>query len=184
MRTETITIYKFTELSDTAKERARGWFRACIEVEEWASYAIDDAIEIGALIGLEISRPVCFDLDRRGITFSWSYAYVSGGLRAIKAQRPGDTHLHNAARRLQKLQQRNFYQLKGCEGRYGVYTTRADGAQQTPGADIELDDCIQQFKAWVLSELRAEYEYQTSDEVIDETLATNDYEFTVVGEAY
>lgn len=57
MRTKTIQLYQFTELDDTAKERARQWYREGALDYDWWEYLYDDAKGVG----LDITE---FDLDR------------------------------------------------------------------------------------------------------------------------
>ncbi len=45
MRTETINICKFSELSDTAKEKARDWWRKCAETSSDTNSALTHLIE-------------------------------------------------------------------------------------------------------------------------------------------
>lgn len=57
METKTYTIYQFDELSESAKECARDWYREGALDYEWWDFVYDDA----ARIGLKISA---FDVDR------------------------------------------------------------------------------------------------------------------------
>jgi hypothetical protein len=60
MKTITIQAYTFDELSDSAKQKARDWFREASAGDDWWSEsAIDEAVEQGQLLGID------FDLQPR-----------------------------------------------------------------------------------------------------------------------
>jgi hypothetical protein len=52
MHTITLTVYNFDELSDTAKEKARDWYR---EVAAWDNDAFDRMIDDASHVGLIIN---------------------------------------------------------------------------------------------------------------------------------
>lgn len=54
MKTVGIDLYTIDELSDSAKEKARDWYRECFSWDNhWSEYVIDEAIEQGNLLGIE-----------------------------------------------------------------------------------------------------------------------------------
>lgn len=57
MRKEEINIYKFLELSDEAKNKARDWYRNASSGDQWWESVYDDAKAIGCKI-------TQFDIDR------------------------------------------------------------------------------------------------------------------------
>ena len=57
MKEKIIKLYQFDELSDNAKERARGWWRESLCYDDWWESVYEDA----AQAGLKITG---FDLDR------------------------------------------------------------------------------------------------------------------------
>lgn len=180
MREMTVTVYSFAELSDDAKERAINAFR-CINVEyDWwtdgAYYTIRTA---GKLIGLDIDR-IYFDTDLYCI-FDADYEYVRGAVKAVKAEFPQDTELHDVARKLQDLQKRHFYSLSCAvtKGRSMNYYRCFRFGEDYECAD--LGDIIDDFAHWARILLRDEYKYLTSDEAVKETIEANEYEFTEAG---
>ena len=56
MRTETLEIFKYEELNDCAKEKARNWYRDGNDDNFWSECVIDDAKEVAALMGWEIDK--------------------------------------------------------------------------------------------------------------------------------
>jgi hypothetical protein len=45
-----------------------------------------------------------------------------------------------------------------------------------------VTQCMRDFADWIYDQLRKEYEYQMSDEQVDETLIANEYEFDEDGD--
>jgi len=202
MRTVEMKVYKFDELSDSAKDKAREWFRGTIEPDDYAESVLDDANTIAQLFGLEIGTrtvklmgggsrqepEIYFDLGRgSGVYFSWSYQYKPGALAAVKGYAGQDEALHKIVADLQAIQKKNFYQLQASgEIRDRSYNTcevdRLDDKEPTADALQEVEDCIYQFSNWILSNLQKEYDYVNSDESVDENIRINEYEFTAEGE--
>lgn len=138
-----------------------------------------------------------------GASFSASYGYAKGSVRKLAAEAPaewrnretGETQtskanaeINNIARELADVQKRNFYQVQARiehSGRYhgmAIDVERADG-KPISAQDIEtVEQAMRDFASWIVDGLRAEWEYQNSDESIDESIRANEYEFTEEGE--
>lgn len=197
METIEQTVFKFSELSDSAKETAREWWRRDQDFD--LDSTIDDAVTIGQLFGLDIRMETVRLMSGRtrqepavfwtgfwsqgdGASFEGAYAYSKGALDAVKSYAPQDSTLHAIVQRLQKVQARNFYQLTATIDQSGHYvhemTMRFDVSRNDdkPVSDDdceELSDCLRDFARWIYRALEAEYEYQTSDEVTDELIEAN-----------
>ena len=53
MKEITIKLYQFSELSDSAKEKARQWWRECNDGDSsWGDFTIDECVEQGGLLGI------------------------------------------------------------------------------------------------------------------------------------
>lgn len=49
-----LNLFEFAELSDSAKETARKWYRRCSDGDnDWSEYIIDEAVEQGKLLGID-----------------------------------------------------------------------------------------------------------------------------------
>lgn len=196
---------KFTELNDKAKARAREWWRNGYEFDD--EFVLDDAATVADLFGLDIRMKLVktasghryepsvywsgFYSQGDGASFSGIYAYRKGALAAVKAYAPQDETLHRIVQRLQAVQQRNFYGLRvsiSWEGwYYHAHTMRFDITHRDvndvrPADEEEFADCMRDFAVWIYRNLRDEYEYQLSDESIDENIMVNEYEFDEEGE--
>jgi hypothetical protein len=189
---ETKTLYRFDELSESAKEKARDWFRQDDLNYDWWDYVHDDAATIGALLGIRIDRIYFsgFWSQGDGACFEGGYQYRKGSIAAIKAYAPQDTELHGLAIRLQQLQRKAFYGLSAsCEQR-GFYnhsgcmrvSVEHDKRDATDSEEDDLTQMLRDFADWIYSRLESEYEYLTSDEAVDENIRINEYEFDEDGE--
>jgi hypothetical protein len=127
MRTETIQIFKFEELSESAKENAREWFRRASSGDSFRfDFVIEEFQTVAEMLGFEIAENVrknkndatvreprvfwsgfCSQGD--GASFEGEYRYKRGALAAVRAYAPNDATLHNIAKRLQAAQARIFY---------------------------------------------------------------------------
>lgn len=178
MREMNVTVYSFAELSDDAQERALNDFRDINVDFPWWWSTFDTIRTAGKLIGLDIDR-IYFDTDLYCI-FNADYEYVRGAVKAIQAEFPTTTDLHDVARKLQDLQKRHFYSLS-CN----VASQRDTNSYQCFrfGEDYECDlgDIIDDFAHWARILLRDEYKYLTSDEAVKDMIEANGYEFTEDG---
>jgi len=179
MREITVKVYAFAELSDEAKERALNAFR-CSNVEfNWWEDTFDTIRTAGKLIGLDIDR-IYFDTDLYCI-FNADYEYVRGAAKAIQAEFPHATDLHDVARKLQDLQKRHFYSLS-CAVREARSMNQYSCFRFGEDYECEdLGDILDDFAHWAWVLLRGEYKYLTSNEAIREMIEANEYEFTEDG---
>lgn len=191
MRTETISVFKFAELTQPAKEKAREWFRAAGAGDDWWGAVYDDAKTIAALMGIEIDQigfsGFCSQGD--GAHFTGTFGYAKGCAKAVAAHAGRDTELQRIAREWQALQAANFYQLNGKvshSGRYQhayctdfeVYRGDTDASEY---ADEAVREVLRDLMNWIYARLEREYEWLNSDETVDENIEANEYEFTADG---
>lgn len=201
MRTIEQTVFKFSELTYTAKEKAREWWRTTSDIE--LDHMIDDAATVADLFGLDIREKTVRLMNGKtraepavywsgfwsqgdGASYEGAYAYCTGALHSVKNYSPQDAALHAIVRRLQNVQARNFYRLTAEIDQSGRYVhemtmrfdvTRTDYAPVSDDDAEELSDCLRDFARWIYRALETEWEYQASDEVIDELMEVNGYEF-------
>lgn len=193
-RTLETQVYKFSELSNEAKECARAWWREHALNYEWWDNVYDDAKECAKLIGIQIDKIYFsgFSSQGDGACFEGRYSYTKGAVAAIKAHAPQDTTLHAIAQDLQAIQKRVFYRASAIVKHTGHYyhehstTIRIDNDNDAYGdipQDVEegIKDALRAFMQWIYRQLEREYEYQLSNECVDETIEANEYEFTDSG---
>lgn len=155
MREITVKLFKFDELTDKAKEKARIWFREGNDGQfEWENIQED-----AKAIGLEIQM-----LDQHRANqgrLLWDALEVA---EEIIKEHGKDCETHKTALRyLKQLKKENDENLS-----YEREKTETEF----------LHDLLEDYRII----LDKEYEYQNSDEVIDETIMVNKYEFTEDGE--
>jgi hypothetical protein len=201
------TVFSFAELSDSAKERAREWWRSCESSDFAGEFEFDDIAECASRIGIELkvksvplmgggkrAEPVIywsgFSSQGDGACFEGSYYYRKGAAKLIRQHAPKDTELHRIADELQHLQAGHFYSLSalmthrghyyhsGCM-RVDVCSDRSD--RNAENAEEALTQLMRDFANWIYRHLEAEYDYRMSDENVDESILANGYEFDESG---
>lgn len=202
MRQTVKTVYQFSELSDEAKETAREWYREGALDYDWWSSVYDDAVETAKILGIEFNpKPVklmsgatrydpCiwfsgFSSQGDGACFEGVYRYAKGAAKAIRKART-DERLHRIADDLQAAQQPALYRLEARTAHSGHYyhsgcmdvdASRTDDRDVTADQREALTMALRGFADWIYRQLEDEQRYQLSDEVIDETIIANEYEF-------
>jgi hypothetical protein len=205
MRTVETVVYQYDELSPEAQENARDWFLKDFEFE--TDFVLEDAARVAALLGVEFDTHTVdlygggtrqkpniywsgFSSQGDGACFEGSYAYAPGSVKAVKAYAPEDKELHGIAQQLQEAQKRQFYSLVAqCKHRGHYYHSGCmdvvveDSREIDVSAEAEdaVTEALRSFADWVYDQLQAEYEYQTSDEAVEESIKANEYEFTADG---
>jgi hypothetical protein len=208
MKTETITLYTFNELSDGAKENARQRWRDGFECDDsFYEFIYEDAATVADIMGFDIcqTRKTLMNGSHRydptiywsgfssqgdGACFEGSYSYKKGCVDAIKKYAPNDTELHNIVQSLVQMQKPWFYKLTGSVKHRGHYYHELsmdcsldhtdDIYAQLP--EDEFKEICADFARWIYRQLEREYEWQMSDEYVDEAIIINEYEFTEKGE--
>lgn len=188
------TLYHFDELTPAAKEKARDWYREATAGDPYTlDCVLDDAREILGIIGFDLDAkcPIAYSLAYSQGDFACiqgHYAYKAGALKAIKAYAPTDTKLHNLADILQDIQRRNFYALRATVKYHSYYgmqieteDTRTYYGYASDEAASALRDAFKALNGWIFKRLRDEYEYQMSDETVDDNIRANEYTFTESG---
>jgi hypothetical protein len=197
METITTTVYTFDELSDEAKDKARTWMREASDFEFYQESVIDDAKEVGKLIGINIDKIYYsgFSSQGDGACFEGNYSYKAGSVKAIKEYAPQDMELHRIATELYKLQKPSFYSLTAGVKHQGHYyhelCTNIDVYVQNPALSGDdhasdeitesLKELLRDFMRWIYKQLDINYDYMMSDESIDETIKINEYTFNENG---
>ena len=203
------TVYELKELSEAARERARAWYRESCLDWDWHEYVYEDFETVCELLGvtLRTSSVRLMDGGTRqtpriffrgfwsqgdGASFEAVYRYAQGACAAVRAHAPKDIELHAIADTLADIQRRNFYQLVGDIRQRGPYcheyTMEIDIERDSPTWQDATDDAcetvieaLRDLARWLYRQLEREYRYLSSDEVVDETILTNDFTFTANG---
>lgn len=159
MRTETIQLFKFNELSDSAKEKACEQYRSQGIEYHWHHESLQSIQAFCEHFGVNLKRwSVC---TYRGIDYSTDAENMH--FRGMKLRDFDREHMPTG------------YFLD-CD----LWMTFYDEFKRTGDAKGAFDSALYAgFKAW-----RDDMEWQESDEYIGEHLEANEYEFTEDGEIY
>lgn len=191
------TIYQFDELEAEGQERARDWYRGCIESDEVSD--IEDWQAIAEILGIEFKTQsvrlygggsrhdpqIYWELNPDSAAYAGRYAYRKGAPKRIREYAPQDTVLHGIADRLQAIQRRYFYRLAAdCEtgGRNGtsqkVQSFRINNWDYNESIECDdLAECLTDFAHWIACTVSAQWDYLHSSECVDESIRANEYEF-------
>lgn len=208
---ETI-VYRLDELDDAAKDKARAWYREGGFDHDWYDAVYADFEAICGLIGVTLRTTSVRLMSGRsrqkpriyfrgfwsqgdGACFEGTYAYSRNAPTEIRAYAPRDTDLHKIADALQAVQRRNFYQLRAVARHRGHYyheycmdvaVERASPISQNMTHDAEeiVFEAMRDLARWLYRQLEQDYECQTSDESVDQTIAANAYTFTGTGRRF
>lgn len=209
MRTEVIerTLFKFEELNEVAKEKARDWYREGDDYSFVQEYVYEDASRMGRLMGIDIdTKPVklmgggtryepCiwysgFSSQGDGACFEGSYRYQKGAVKAVKSE-CNDSELIRIATELQEVQRRHFYKLRASTSHRGHYYHSGcmsvsvehydDQYRDIGSAEDDITQLLRDFADWIYEQLEKAYDYWMSDEAVDDTIIANEYEFTEEG---
>ena len=211
-RTVETVVYAIEELTETAKENARAWYReTCLE-HEWYDAVFEDFEAICRILGVTLrTSPVTlfgggtrekphlwfrgFSSQGDGASFEGQYCYAKGAARAIRAHAPKDEELHRIADELQAVQKRNFWQLNTVVRTRGNYCHEHSMAIEvkrdsptwqppTDGAEDAVIEALRDLARWLYRQLEREYEYLSSDAAVDEAIAVNEFTFTAEGRRF
>jgi len=189
------TVFKFDELSDAAKEKARDWWRQASIHDHWYEYTFEDVTECGACFGITVKdiHFSGFSSQGDGACFTGSYAYRKGGVAEVSAHTGGCETLVNIATRLQEIQRKAFYRVVATVNHRGHYyheyctdieVDTVDGAAFRTETDSEITECLRDFMRWTYRELERAYDDYMSNEQVDESIIMNDYTFTIEGRRF
>ena len=187
-------VYGFEELSDTAKDTAREWWREAAQHDEWWDHTYEDAKTIGSLMGIEIDKIYFsgFWCQGDGAQFIGSYSYAKDSVKKLKDHAGRDEVLHAIVEDLAAFQKRFFYTVTATvnsSGRYcheyctEIYVEDQHGSLKAED-DEELCAILRRYMKWIYRQLEAEWEWQNADEQVDDNITGNDYQFTENGRIF
>lgn len=168
MKTKTINIYSFNELSEKAKDKARNWWRDCGAGDEWYECTLEDAVTIGV-------RITGFDTGR-GQDISGEFMLSPNEVAQNIFNNHGETcdTFKTAAAFMAEWQPV-----------FDAYMDEESERYETREAEEELMELESEFLHDILEDylsmLRKEEEWYFSDEQVDEAITCNEYEFTEDG---
>ena len=198
-RTIEVQLFKYEELSEKAKEKAREWWRSDELGYEWWDGAYEDAMNVGKLLGFDI-KDINFSgfwSQGDGARFSGSWRAADVDAEALRKECPQDEELHKLAAALEEVAKRNpeasmviiyfgRYEYSGCTnfdqdfpfGDDDATNEENEAAGKRADDDFETArDSARSLMDWIYVQLEKEHEYLMSDEQVAETICSNEYEF-------
>lgn len=167
MRTKTIKMYSFDELSEKAKETARNWWREAAGCDEWWETVFEDARQVGLSI-------TSFDTGRsHEIEGDFVSCPVTCAEEILKIH--GDGRTCAEANAFLKL--RHEFMQKAQKDEWGEI---ANYEQEEELEQIEKDFLHAILEEYLIT-LRNDYEHYFSEDHVDECIRINEYEFTEGG---
>lgn len=200
MKTKTISLYEFDELSPYAKERAREWWREC-EAQDFGNYNdFNEPIETAAkILGITFkTRPVplmsgktryeskvwwTLHTQGAGASYDATYSYAKGSCKAIRAEFPTDTKLHAIADGLRDIERKYRYRITAniAADHRGHWMMIEYDAGISREDEETMYGLFRSFARWIFDYINAEWDYCMSDENVDGVIRANEYMFTVNG---
>jgi hypothetical protein len=198
-------VFQFEELDDSAKEKARDWFRSCRDESDfWA--ILEDFGRVADMLGISLDTHqvtlmgggtrydpnIWYDVGYSQsdfAAFDGSYRYRTGAANKVKDYAPTDLALHAVANDLQAIQKRYAYAVTATikhSDYYGlqVEAYRSNGHELTVEDHDRLKETFRALCRWLYNQLRTEDEYQSADEQVDESIRANEYTFTEDGKRF
>lgn len=151
-------VYPLSQLSDSAKEKAREWYRSGIDYE-WYESTYDDAERIGLKI-------IAFEIER----------YCEGNFTG-SPKTTANLIISEHGAECETAKTAKLY-LKALEEIYSL--EKSEDEQENC-----LETATEEFLTSLLEDYRImlgkEWEYLNSDEQVDESILANEYTFTADG---
>lgn len=208
MREEVIKLYKFDELTDEAKEKAREWWReASCGDNDFYEFIFEDASKMAAFMGIDMNTKAVKLMGGGtrydpSIYFSGFWSQGDGAcfegtwrassmkpLKELTGEAPKDKELHRIHRELRAIARKHpeasaTSKHRGHYSHSGCAEIDADfGEHDYNQDDYEaIKQAMRDLMDWIYNQLEREYEWQNADAQVDESIRCNEYEFLETGE--
>lgn len=199
--------YQFDELSDSAKEKARDWYRGCIDEMDF-SCEIEEFVRVGEAIGIDFDThevKLMSGKTRQDPNIYWSVGYCQSDYASFEGtyDYKADAELKlreindddaweplRIAMALAKIQCENMFGIRATikTHNYGGASVevvdrrneyRDDNGIVT--AEKEVGELMSRLMQYLYKQLRDQSDYLHSDENIDECIEANEYAFDEEG---
>lgn len=199
MKTIETKVYSLSELSPSAKERARDWYRKGLSGQGlWdGDCVIEDAQQCLALAGFNVDKVFYsgFSSQGDGACFNGGWDARNVNAAGMKEHAPQDAELHRIAdecARIAALFPTASLSVKHS-GRYShqyctvnIVDENGDEIDTAAAQDAEkaLIEASRDAMAWIYRQLEADWDWRNGDEQVDESIEANEYTFTEEGERF
>ena len=193
MRTASVNVYQFGELSDKAKEKAREWYPSCIDSSDYDATE-EDCKTIAKMLGIE--EPTlywsgfCSQGDGACLIGKWRSTDVD--VEKLKEHAPKDEHLHNIAARIEAFKHEgdhdgDYLTCKITHRGHYYHERSTDFEFENEPEDFDSDEfeaAMIELNRWCYKQLEEQDRWLHSDENVDECIEANEYEFTEDGKLW
>lgn len=189
-------LFQFDELkTERAKEKAREWYRRAGDGDtSWSESVLEDAREIAKHCGFTTSTKQIyfsgFSSQGDGACFVGSWYARDVRAADVIAYAPQDAKLHAIASELERIaiahpamaatltHHGNYSHEMSVRFEFGYQEDSDESTVEIYEADSDaMREASRDLMRWIYRALETEYEYQNSDEQIDEAMRANEYEF-------
>jgi len=198
------TVYYFDELSDSAKDTARQWWRNGAFDYEWYDSVFEDAQQCLAYCGLDVEKIYFSGFSSQGDGACFNGTWSAGEVNAVnlKAHASQDRELHrlvDAFAAIAKEYSGSSISFKHSGHYYHPYCTKFSDFEVSEddlinsldygapeyrareslifSAEQEVIELCRDSMKWVYRQLEREWDFQNADEQVDENIRANEYEF-------
>lgn len=206
------TVYTLDELSATAREQARAWYREHALNDDWYQNVFDEFRGVCFILGVDIRmyrvplpsggnhEPRCiwfsgFCHQGDGACFEGDYVYQPQAVYRIREHFPEDADLHRIADLLQAIQLHNSGQLHATIRHHGqhihetcmaitVERHSTSAQDMTANSEAAVTEAMRELARWLYSWLKSEYGWQTSPAIVDDDIIDNEYTFIESGQRF
>jgi hypothetical protein len=201
MRTIELSVFKYAELDDKAKAKARDWYREC-DTQDWAP-ELDDALTILGYLGFEVDSENYTTVggatrQRPKIVYNigftqGDYASFEGTWRADKMDyaalmqhAPQDELLHLVGAALMRCMLKYPDANAQISAQTENRNMQVDGFERDnsdPCDDVERAVLIagRDLEKWLYLQYSEELLYRGRDDVVEQGIEAGDYEFNQDG---
>ncbi len=199
MTTVEVNVYKFSELSDTAKEKAREWFREGNLDYNWWEFNYENFKEVALEAGFNVTKIYFSGFWSQGDGAMFEYDCIEDKLFTKFV---GNLNLSPMRRSWLTTQaivsssgkhRGHYYHSKCCE--HSTYIESNVSWAAIPYLSEWIESFQGQWENFIQEEyedlcsilykgLEEEYDYLNSDEVVDESIEANEYDFDEDGDRF
>ena len=182
-----IEIFQFDELSDGAKEKARQWFREALDGDNYFAECTLEEVKasIGSMLGFTIK-----DVFFSGFSSQGDGACIIGTWRAADVQAAKLREFAPCDKELARIRKdmRAFARAHrgntACITHYGIYSNSGCTNIEADQGTAAFAQIARDFMDWIYRQLEQNWNYENSDESVDENIRINEYTFTVEGKRF
>jgi hypothetical protein len=201
MRTESVKIYSYDELNETAKAKARDWYRGtgAIDPGESARYITDEFITVAKACGWNVSfnkygPAIYWDTNPIDAAFQGAWNAARVDITQLQSDIPGAASKENAEinriakgfKTLSLAYPTMFANAEAPRGTHGSMHITSDIDEGELDSEIgeQFDTLTKDLCHWLANQINNAIEYENEDETVAENIRCNEYEFTEDGSHY